>query len=513
MTIGKPTDKLSTDVLILGAGFGGCLMALVLRQQGRNVVMLDRQSHPRFTIGESSTPLADLQLKALCQQYNLPQFLPFCQYGSWKKTHPDISCGLKRGFSYFRHEANEQFVPDEKHQNELFVTANSSDETADTHWFRADVDAYFAEEVHRAGIPLFESTVINSIESRQNEWTIRATQNEIPLEIHARFLIDASGSGRILQRTLAIPDLSNSLLTHSRVLYSHFQNVIPWNDQLHTLHANLTDHPFVCDDSALHHVFDNGWMWQLRFDNGITSAGFALNSQQSPLDETMEPLQEWRHLLESYPSIAGQFADAERALFPGRIIRSSRIQRLASQIAGPKWAMLPHTAGFVDPLHSTGIAHSLHGIAQLAAFLEEHWDGDQLAEQLVDYQRKLLAEFRMIDHLVASCYNALPCFPVFAACTMLYFAAATTAEQRQFSTENISSRDDNGFLLADDEEFFKIVAEFHRRTEQIRQSEPPSYKFAREFERDLARTIQPYNSVGLCKSELQNMYRYTAADK
>ena len=30
------------------------------------------------------------------------------------------------------------------------------------------------------------------------------------------------------------------------------------------------------DDAALHHVFDGGWMWVLRFGNGVTSAGIAV---------------------------------------------------------------------------------------------------------------------------------------------------------------------------------------------------------------------------------------------
>ena len=41
-------DTLKTDVLILGSGFGGSLSALVLNRIGLNVVIVDRQRHPRF---------------------------------------------------------------------------------------------------------------------------------------------------------------------------------------------------------------------------------------------------------------------------------------------------------------------------------------------------------------------------------------------------------------------------------------------------------------------------------
>ena len=54
--------SLHADVLILGSGFGGSLLALILARAGKLVAMVDRSRHPRFAIGESSTPLADRTL-------------------------------------------------------------------------------------------------------------------------------------------------------------------------------------------------------------------------------------------------------------------------------------------------------------------------------------------------------------------------------------------------------------------------------------------------------------------
>ena len=51
---------IDADVAIVGSGFAGSLTALALRRQGRSVVLLERGRHPRFAIGESSTPLANL---------------------------------------------------------------------------------------------------------------------------------------------------------------------------------------------------------------------------------------------------------------------------------------------------------------------------------------------------------------------------------------------------------------------------------------------------------------------
>ncbi len=64
------------DVAVLGAGFAGSIMAQVLQRIGRTVVLLERGVHPRFAIGESSTPLANLALEEISRTYDLPQLLP-----------------------------------------------------------------------------------------------------------------------------------------------------------------------------------------------------------------------------------------------------------------------------------------------------------------------------------------------------------------------------------------------------------------------------------------------------
>src|SRR5207244_1073254 len=99
------------DLAILGSGFGGSLLALVARRLGFSVALLERGSHPRFAIGESSTPLADFKLAAVADRFGLDWLRPFAKYGPWKATYPHVGCGLKRGFSFFRHEQGQPHLP------------------------------------------------------------------------------------------------------------------------------------------------------------------------------------------------------------------------------------------------------------------------------------------------------------------------------------------------------------------------------------------------------------------
>ena len=53
------------DVAIVGSGFAGSLTASCLARRGWRVALVERGRHPRFAIGESSTPLANLLLEEL----------------------------------------------------------------------------------------------------------------------------------------------------------------------------------------------------------------------------------------------------------------------------------------------------------------------------------------------------------------------------------------------------------------------------------------------------------------
>jgi len=88
--------RADADVAVIGSGFAGSLTALILTRMGLRVILLDKTRHPRFAIGESSTPAADLVLASLCDRYDLPLLKPLCKYGTWQRECPQFACGLKR---------------------------------------------------------------------------------------------------------------------------------------------------------------------------------------------------------------------------------------------------------------------------------------------------------------------------------------------------------------------------------------------------------------------------------
>ena len=491
------------DIVIVGSGFAGSLLANILTSIGRSVLVIDRGEHPRFAIGESSTPTANLVLADLVRRYQLDAIEPLVHYGSWQSHYPEIGCGLKRGFSYFQHQTGENFEITVDHQNELMVAASSMDELGDTHWLRADVDSFLARQLQLAGGELWQRAQVELLpdDSSPGNWRLEVKSGGELRQVRTRFLVDASGAGQWLPGSLQLENITHQLQTHSHAIYSHFEDVASWHEFLASQGAGTEDHPFHCDHAAQHHLLDGAWMWILGFQDGLTSAGIAYDPRRHPGEKS------WQQWLDSYPSLASLFASSRLADQPGRFFQGGRLQRLVTPASGPGWALLPHTAGFVDPLHSTGIAHSLCAIERLAVILEEHWNRESLAGELEQYSRRLERELGMVDRLVRGCYLGLGKVDLFRSFSMIYFAAATSFEIARLEGRQPSP----AFLCAEDQAFSGVVDRLLEHVEQLGQKNNLSDQDCYLFHDAVSKEIKPYNQVGLCDSGRKNMYIHTVA--
>lgn len=496
--------KLYAEVAIVGTGFGGSLTALILNQIGIRPLLLDRASHPRLVLGESSTPLADMLLKSLADKYGLPRIAPLAEYGSWQREYPALTCGLKRGFSYFGHVPGQAFQPRDDHGNELLVAASFAAEDADTHWFRPDFDLFLVRQAQAAGIPFLDRTEVLGL-SGGKPWRLDCRRDGETFAVDADFLIDASGEGGFLARQLRIPLDPERMRTRSRAVYGHFTGVESWQKLLVSLGGKAGDHPFDCDDAALHHVLDGGWMYVLRFNNGVTSAGFMVDCDRHPLDESVSPEDEWRQWLARYPSVAEQFARAEITPLCGRLRRTGRLQRRVRRTVGPNWAMLPLAAYTLDALHSSGNAHTLYGIERLVSILERHWGRGDLYGALQAHDRVLQSEIDFIDQIVHGCYRGFINFELAAAFAMFYFAGAHNSEDARRRGRAPSA---SGFLLADHPDFRQTVGRCYDHLLSITGSGPPAPDAVNAFKNLVQREIAPFNIAGLCDDARCNMYPF-----
>src|SRR4051812_28242528 len=154
--------KSTYEVAIVGSGFAGSLLARILARIGYDVVLLERGTHPRFAIGESSTPLANLSLERIGVRYGLSDCYHLAAHGRWLAHFPEVQRGLKRGFTFYRHHPDQHFENRGLDSERLLVAASPHDSISDTHWLRADVDHHFVRRAIAAGVEYRDRAEITS---------------------------------------------------------------------------------------------------------------------------------------------------------------------------------------------------------------------------------------------------------------------------------------------------------------------------------------------------------------
>jgi tetracycline 7-halogenase / FADH2 O2-dependent halogenase len=432
--------RVEADVAVVGAGFAGSLTALALRSIGRTVVLVERGCHPRFAIGESSTPLANLLLEELADRYDLPRIRVFSKWGTWQRSRPEVAGGLKRGFTFFFHQPGEHFSDDLDHERQLLVAASPHDDIGDTHWYRPDFDQNLVREAEAAGAIYLDHTDIDRVAFDSDRATLEGNRLGQPVRVVASFVVDASGPRGFLSRALNLEAPPLRWLPPTQGLYTHFENVARWDStSVGRPFEGRRDvePPYPVDDAALHHVFPGGWIWMLRFANGITSAGAALTDEAAARVSAADGAAAWDRLLATLPSVGEQFEGA-RAVHSW--IHAPRLAFRSTRVCGNGWALLPSAAGVIDPLLSTGFPLTLLGIQRLLAILESGPSEASLRE----YERVTLAELDATEMLVAALYNAMNDVVVFKRLALLYFAAASFSEAaRRLNRPELAP----GFLL------------------------------------------------------------------
>jgi FADH2 O2-dependent halogenase len=494
---------LNCDLAIVGSGFGGSLLAMIVRRLGRSVVMLERGRHPRFAIGESSTPLANLLLAELARRYDLPRLLPLCKWGSWQKTHPGIGCGLKRGFTFYQHEFDQPFQNDPERRNELLVAASPRDEVGDTHWYRPDFDHFLVREAVAAGVEYLDEVKLSGLSEGGEGIELHGQRAGEPLSVRARFVVDASGPRGFLHRALSLPEASFEHLPATQALYTHFNGVGRIERVIGCDGMTLSESgrpgveapPYPVDAAALHHVFDGGWIWVLHFNNGLTSAGVAMTDALAQTMRLSEGEPAWRRLLARLPTVQEQFAGAQ-AVLP--FVHAPRLPFRSRVVTGRRWAMLPSAAGVVDPLLSTGFPLTLWGITRLAAALAEDWGAAGSEPRLAAYGRQTLEELDATARLVGALYATMRDFELFAALTLLYFAAAIYSESaRRLNRPELAA----SFLLFDDPQFGAALREC---CDRARQPLLPAQR--RRLIEAIYRAIEPIDVAGLGRRKRRNWH-------
>lgn len=505
------------DIAIIGSGFAGSILARVLRRQGRRVVLLEKGRHPRFALGESTTPLANFALERLARRSGLRDLFDLAAYGRWQERLPHLRRGLKRGFTFYGHRRGRPFRNDINNSHRLLVAASPEDALADSHWLRADVDHHLVERAEAEGVDVHQQTTVTAVERLDDGWRLHTSRSGRPTVFAARYVVDGSGPAAVVPRSLGMRPVDAETLPQASLLFTHTHCPPPFRPPVGAPDGRRDgphpdgphpdgphpDGPYPDDHAAVHHLLEEGWIYLLPFDPDaaaqasprLASLGAVLYGPPGGDARHTEPAEAaWRRLLASYPALETQLADLPTVRPWRRLEPLAYRQRRA---AGNGWFLLPHTFAFYDPMFSTGMAWSLLAVERLCDLL-----GAESASRPVDplpYADLLANEADQIAHLITAARSARHHFELFKHVAFLYFAVVSHTELRQRLLDPPPQRPHawEGFLGASEPHWRQVFAQAAARSTDHDSAETVRW---------LRQVVQPWDAIGLDVPNRANLY-------
>ena len=404
------------DTIILGSGLVGSTLAAIIAKHGFRVLLLDKDIHPRFAIGEAMLPQSAMWMWIIAQRFGIPELGNLCTPEGLASCVSAMH-GRKRTLGFVYHRAGQRH---DAHESHLLVPPLVP-LFAESHLFRQDTDSYMLKAAIGYGVQSQEQVDVEDVSIDGSGVEVRMKTGE---RYRGRYLVDGTGFRSLVATKFGLRDPTPETRTHSRTLFTHVERLRPFDHQLGAdERAGLS---VRWHDGTLHHVFDGGWLWIIPFDNHtlsrnpLASVGLSLDTRKFHR-RGIPPEQEFWEIVRRYPSVAAHL-EGTKAVRPWT--GTGRLQYSSTSAVGPRFALLSHAYGFIDALYSRGLISSFEVVHALAGRLLEALRVDDFSMNRFEYVNRLQrAQLVHADEMVNNAYRAMADFRVWDAWTKLWMAS------------------------------------------------------------------------------------------
>ena len=341
------------DCCILGAGIAGTTSALVLAQMGLRVLVVEAGQHPRFAIGESLVPTTTLGFDYLARTYKIPELRQISHYPAMMEL--ELAGWPKLGF-WFGHHRDGQTL--QTGHEMMFITPGLPT-GPDVHMLREGTDSFLTSRLANYGVEYRDRTSVADWHTAPGQITLVLEREGQQRSVPTRFVLDCSGHKSFLAGCKNLRQSPTRLRTDTRTIFSHFREVRFLEEVVGQPCARFGTRRDAC---TIHHCFDGGWFWIIRFDNGICSVGLVLDRRSHP-DNDLKAEDEFWSFVNRFPTVEAHLA---RATATRPLVKSGRLQFTSHRIFGDRYLLAPQAASFVDPLFSTGMDLTTAFIARMS---------------------------------------------------------------------------------------------------------------------------------------------------
>lgn len=309
------------DVLVIGGGPAGSTIGALLAQRGYKALILEKEHHPRFHIGESLLPA------------NLPLFEKLGVADAVK------AIGIEKWGAEF-------VSPWHDCRSQTFKFSDAWDKSMPFSYQvrRSQFDEILIRNAARLGAEVIEGCRVKNVafladgggaivhaqheDGRSEQW-------------QARFVVDASGRDTVLGKQF---DIKRRNPRHnSSALFAHFTGAIRHAGQDE---GNITIF-----------WFDHGWFWLIPLADGATSIGavvwpYFLKRRSKPVREF------FLDTIALCPALSERLAHATLST---DVEATGNFAYACKRTNGPSYLLIGDAFSFIDPVFSSGVMLAMQG--------------------------------------------------------------------------------------------------------------------------------------------------------
>ncbi|HEX5123000.1 MAG TPA: NAD(P)/FAD-dependent oxidoreductase [Rhodanobacteraceae bacterium] len=321
-------DAYDCDVLVVGGGPSGSTAATLLQRRGRRVILLEKDHHPRFHIGESLLP-CNLPIMEELGVLEKVRALGVVKLGA------DFPSDEALGYHTFHFERAYGDSPPHAFQ----VKREEFDQMLFVHARENGVDAREGIKVDRVELGGIGNAVAHAHDEAGNALTFRA-----------RYVVDASGRDTLLGNAMKLKKKNDS--HQSAAIFAHFRGVV--------------ERPGEDAGNISIYNFKHGWCWFIPLRDGVMSIGAVCFPEYL---KTRRGRNE-QFLVDTMKMMPDAWARMENAERVSDVRVTGNYSYSCERMSGPGWIMVGDAFAFVDPVFSSGVYLAMHSGERAAELVD-----------------------------------------------------------------------------------------------------------------------------------------------